>query len=96
MERWFKYKTREELTRNGGRGPKKNAERFDFGYYLVKVDGGGNLTPVNRRFPTLADKEEFYTASGGSKKSNGGDKRNGGDGRVEDGQKCGGRRWRRY
>ena len=44
----------------------------------------------------MADKEEFYTASGGSKKSNGGDKRNGGDGRVEDGQKGGDRGWRRY
>ena len=78
------------------KGLEKNVERFDFGNYLVKVDGGGNLAQVNRRFLTLADKEEFYTLSGGSKKTNGGDKRNGGDGRVEDGQKGGDRGWRRY
>ena len=70
----------------------KNVERFDFENYLVKVDGGGNLTRVNRRFPTLANKEEFYTLGGGLKKANGGDKRKGGDGRVEDGRKGGDRR----
>ena len=75
----------------------KNVERFDFDNYSVKVDdGGGNLTRVNKRFPTLANKEEFYMLSGGSKKANGGDKQNGGDGRVEDGQKGGDRWWRRY
>ena len=43
------------------------------------------LARENRRFPTLVDKEEFYTFGGELKKANGGDERKGGD-----------RRWRRF
>ena len=57
-----------------------------------KSDGGGNLTRVNRRFPTLAKKVEI---DGGDERK-GGDGRKGGDRRVEDGRKGGDRRWRRY
>ena len=83
----------------------KNVERFDFDNYSVKVDdGGGNLTRVNKSFPTLANEEGFYTPGGGlkkanggeSKKANGGDERKGGDGRDKDRRKGGDRLWRRY
>ena len=74
----------------------KNVQSFDFENYIIKVDGGGNLTRVNKRFPTLANKEEFYTLGGELKKGNGGHKRKGGDRQVEDVPKGGDRRSRRY